>query len=93
MERRIYFDNAATSYPKPEVVHEAMMRYARCCGASAGRGAYREAMEAGEIITVARTHIARLIGAANPNSIIMTFNCTDGLVLATLSLSVSVERL
>lgn len=82
MERRIYFDNAATSYPKPDVVHQAMSRYAREIGASAGRGAYREAIESGDIIDQARSRIAQLIGAADPNSIIMTFNCTDGLVLA-----------
>lgn len=82
MERRIYLDNAATSYPKPTAVHEAMSHYAHEIGASAGRGAYREAIQAGEIITKTRKAIAHLIGAADPNSIIMTFNCTDGLALA-----------
>jgi len=82
MEERIYFDNAATSFPKPEVVHQAVAHYGREIGASAGRGAYREAIESGEIIGQTRRHIAQLIGAADPNSIIMTFNCTDGLALA-----------
>ena len=79
---RYYFDNAATSFPKPQAVHEAMMHYARQVGASAGRGAYREAIETGEIIEEARRRIARLVGAARPSSIIMTSNCTDGLSLA-----------
>ena len=82
MPDRIYFDNAATSFPKPQAVHEAMMHYARQGGASAGRGAYREAVEAGQMIDEVRGQIAKLLGAANPNSIIMTFNCTDGLSLA-----------
>lgn len=82
MPERIYFDNAATSFPKPNAVHEAMMRYARQVGASAGRGAYQEAVEAGQIIQDTRQQIAQLLGAENPNYIIMTFNCTDGLVLA-----------
>jgi cysteine desulfurase family protein len=82
MTRRIYFDNAATSFPKPEVVHQAMSRYAHEVGASAGRGAYQEAIESGEIIYQARKRIARLLHATEPYNIIMTFNCTDGLVLA-----------
>lgn len=82
MKDRIYFDNAATSFPKPEGVHEAVNHYARSNGASAGRGAYCEAVEAGEIIDQTRRRIARLIHAPDPLSIIMTFNCTDGLALA-----------
>jgi len=82
MNERIYFDNAATSFPKPENVYAAMDRYARTVGASAGRGAYQEALESGEIIDGCRKSIAELIHAADPRHIIMTFNCTDGLVLA-----------
>jgi len=82
MTRRIYFDNAATSFPKPEAVHQAMNRYAHEVGASAGRGAYQEAVESGEIIYETRKRIARLLNVSQPNNIIMTFNCTDGLVLA-----------
>ena len=40
-------DNAATSFPKPRAVTEAMVRYATELGASAGRGAYPEAVETG----------------------------------------------
>lgn len=81
MLRRIYFDNAATSFPKPTAVYEAMDYYARHIGASAGRGAYREALESGRIIDQTRGRIAELLNAPEPNSIIMTFNCTDGLSL------------
>ena len=81
-KRRIYFDNAATSFPKPPGVHESMMHYARNVGASAGRGAYHEAVEASEIIHQTRRRIAQLLGASRPESFIMTFNCTDGLSLA-----------
>jgi cysteine desulfurase / selenocysteine lyase len=79
--RRIYFDNAATSFPKPESVYEAVDYYGRHIGASAGRGAYREAAASGEIIYQARCGIAKLLNASDPLSIIMTFNCTDGLSL------------
>jgi len=82
MPHRIYFDNAATSFPKPPEVHQAMAHYAQHVGASAGRGAYHEAVEAGEFIDQTRRHIAKLLNATDPDSIIMTFNCTDGLSLA-----------
>ena len=81
-KRRIYFDNAATSFPKPPGVHDAMMHYGRDLGASVGRGAYHEAVEASEIIHQARRRLAQLLGVSQPESIIMTFNCTDGLSLA-----------
>jgi cysteine desulfurase family protein len=59
-----------------------MIDYARRIGASAGRGAYVEARESGLVIQMCRTRIARLINAPDPDHIIMTFNCTDGLNLA-----------
>ncbi|MBI9018655.1 MAG: aminotransferase class V-fold PLP-dependent enzyme [Phycisphaerae bacterium] len=82
MTTRIYFDNAATSFPKPEAVYEAVDNYGRNIGASAGRGAYSEAMESAEIIQRCRQLLAELLNADDPLSMIMTFNCTDGLSLA-----------
>jgi len=80
--RRRYFDNAATSFPKPQCVHEAMLDYGTRLGASAGRGAYAEARETGKIIQQCRERICKLINAPDPDHIIMTFNCSDGLSLA-----------
>ncbi|MFA5863223.1 MAG: aminotransferase class V-fold PLP-dependent enzyme [Phycisphaerae bacterium] len=80
--KRIYLDNAATSFPKPPQVYQAMIDYATRIGASAGRGAYGEAIESGRMIGECRKKIAQLICAPDPNHIIMTFNCTDGLNLA-----------
>lgn len=81
MKRR-YLDNAATSFPKPASVHQALIDYATQVGASAGRGAYAEARESGRIIQHCRELIARLINAPEPDHIVMTFNCSDGLNLA-----------
>lgn len=80
--RRIYVDNAATSFPKPPCVLEAMTRYAQELGASAGRGAYREATQTGELVTRCRHRLARLINAADARRIIFTLNCTEALNLA-----------
>lgn len=79
MAARLYLDHAATSFPKPEGVLEAMRAYAERMGASAGRGAYREAMETGEVLADCRRRLARLIGSKRPEQIIFTFNCTGAL--------------
>ena len=43
----IYLDNAATSFPKPPAVAEAMVRYMTEVGASINRGVYASAQDAG----------------------------------------------
>ncbi len=75
-------DNAATSFPKPRAVHEAMMRYATELGASAGRGAYHEAIESATLIGECRRRLNRLFNGENPDHFIFTLNCSDGLNLA-----------
>jgi cysteine desulfurase family protein len=77
--RRIYLDNAATSWPKPEAVYAASDRYARDVGAAAGRSAYRHAAEAERIVELTRSKVARLIGAENPANVLFTLNGTDSL--------------
>lgn len=76
---RIYLDNAATSWPKPEAVYQAVDRYQREVGAAAGRGAYAEATQVDAAITGVRKSIAKLIGAESHKSIVFTLNCTDSL--------------
>ena len=80
--RRLYMDNAATSFPKPAAVTDAMVRYARDLGASAGRGAYAEAMETGALIADCRRRINRLFNGQNANHVVFTSNCSDALNLA-----------
>jgi cysteine desulfurase family protein len=80
--RRLYLDNAATSFPKPLAVTEAMVRYATDLGASAGRGAYAEAVETGALIAECRRRLNRLFHGENPDHFIFTLNCSDGLNLA-----------
>ncbi len=79
---RIYLDNAATSWPKPECVYDAADLYLRDNGAPGGRGGYAEALEANQIIERARRGVARLIGAADPRQVVVTFSGTDSLNLA-----------
>jgi cysteine desulfurase family protein len=79
---RIYLDNAATSWPKPEAVYAAVDHYQREIGIAAGRGGYNDAVAAQRIVESARREIAALIGAPNPNHIIFGSNGTDSLNLA-----------
>ncbi|MCA9120917.1 MAG: aminotransferase class V-fold PLP-dependent enzyme [Planctomycetaceae bacterium] len=79
---RIYLDNAATSWPKPAVVYDAIDRYQRLNGAPSGRGAFREAVEVERIVTRARKRVADLLAVADPNHVIFTSSGTDSLNLA-----------
>jgi cysteine desulfurase family protein len=80
--RRLYMDNAATSFPKPTQVTEAMVRYATQIGASAGRGAYREAVETGEMLNECRRRLKRLFNGERSEHFVFTLNCSDALNLA-----------
>lgn len=77
--QRIYLDNAATSWPKPETVWQAVDDYQRRLGAPAGRGAYHEAAEVERLVNQCRQRLAALIGAGEPQRIVFTLNGTDSL--------------
>jgi cysteine desulfurase family protein len=79
---RIYLDNAATSFPKPEAVYDAVDDFNRRIGAAVGRGAYREAVEVQRVVDRCRKRAAELFGAADVKQVIFTFNGTDSLNLA-----------
>ena len=77
----IYLDNAATSWPKPESVYQAMDKFMREDAGNPGRGGHSLAIAAERAIDEARVLVARLINAPEPERIIFTFNCTDALNL------------
>jgi cysteine desulfurase family protein len=79
---RIYLDNAATTWPKPESVYEAVDDYQRGLGTSPARGVYAEAVEADRIVDAARRAVADLLRAEGPQRIAFAFNGTDALNLA-----------
>lgn len=56
-----YFDNAATTYPKPECVYDYMDKFYRKSGGNAGRGNYEQAKSAGELIANTREMIKELL--------------------------------
>ncbi|MBP1625636.1 MAG: aminotransferase class V-fold PLP-dependent enzyme [Holophagaceae bacterium] len=77
----IYLDNAATSWPKPQPVIEAMTR-ALEQSASPGRSGHRMATAADELVFGCREALADLLGAPDPGSIAFTSGATEALNLA-----------
>ena len=74
----IYFNNAATSYPKPPEVADAVAT----CIASVPHDAHRGSSEDGvDIVEVCRKSIARLFGVADSSTVIFTSSATEGLNL------------
>ena len=82
MDRIIYLDNAATSYPKPESVYAAVSRTMREAGGNPGRSGHRLAMAANGVVNDARMMCARLFGAERPDRIVFTANTTAALNIA-----------
>ncbi len=78
----IYFDNAATSWPKPPGVAEAMTHYLTDIGASPGRSGHRLAIEAARVVYAAREAVAELFGASDPLRVVFGSNVTEALNLA-----------
>ncbi len=79
---RIYLDNAATSFPKPESVYAAMDHFNRSLGAAAGRGGSRTAVEVDSVLRTCRKRAADLLGAESPERVAWAFNATDALNIA-----------
>jgi cysteine desulfurase family protein len=78
----IYLDNAATTWPKPEPVCEAVSVSMRDVGGNPGRSGHRMSLESGKTIGLARLSLSKLIGASDPERIVFTHNATDALNLA-----------
>jgi cysteine desulfurase/selenocysteine lyase len=77
----IYFDNAATSWPKPPGVAEAMVHFLNEVGANPGRSGHRLAVEAARIVYRAREAVAALLNASDPLRVVFGANVTEALNL------------
>ncbi len=86
METLIYFDNAATSWPKPPEVAEAMTHFLTHIGASPGRSGHRLALEAGRMVYQTREVLAELFHAPDPLRVVFSHNVTESLNLALTGL-------
>jgi cysteine desulfurase/selenocysteine lyase len=82
----IYFDNAATSNPKPIAVIEAVKKYLESICASPGRGGYALGLETGRIILETREKIRHLFNGPREENVIFTPNVTYALNFALLGI-------
>lgn len=75
----IYMDNAATSFPKPESVYQAVDHFNRYLGANPGRGTHRQTVQAGSILLDAREELAALLNVEDCTNIAFTANITEAI--------------
>jgi cysteine desulfurase/selenocysteine lyase len=78
----IYLDNAATSFPKPEAVYQAMDHFARTKLGNPGRSGHGMAIESERTIDHARHLLNQLFHGADSKRWVFTLNCTDALNMA-----------
>lgn len=75
----LYLDNAATSFPKPPTVYEAVRRALTEVGASPGRAAHRHARLASAMVGEAREKVASFLGIMDADRVIFTKNATESI--------------
>ncbi len=78
----IYFDNAATSYPKPPMVARAMAGTLTKIGGNPGRAGHGLSLCGGRVIQRCRELLAEAFGAREPEQVIFTSGCTEALNIA-----------
>ena len=74
-----YFDNAATTFPKPDAVYDNMDSFYRTYGVNVGRGQFREASVASHMVDETRELILELFHATNLYSCVFTSSATEAL--------------
>lgn len=78
----VYFDNAATSFPKPQIVYDTIIEAMTTYGANPGRSGHKIALKSSRGIFDTRLQISKLFNIKNPMDVILTFNCTESLNMA-----------
>ncbi|MEC0373521.1 aminotransferase class V-fold PLP-dependent enzyme [Paenibacillus chibensis] len=78
----VYLDHAATSWPKPPEVMQAMQKAMVEAAANPGRGSHKMAVKASRVMFESRRALSRLLRVHNPNDVVFTHNTTEALNLA-----------
>lgn len=76
---KVYLDNSATTYPKPEEVYTSVLNYMKNIGANPGRGGYANALEGDRIIYNCRESLMKLFNFDKLENVIFTANITQSL--------------
>jgi cysteine desulfurase family protein len=87
MKRDVYLDNAATSWPKPAVVLEAIQEFFANAGGNTGRSGHRRSIASSRAVSLAREQLADLLGSESPDNLVYTKNATEALNLAIYGLA------
>lgn len=80
--KKIYLDNASTSWPKPEAVYLAVDSFNRCLGSNPGRGTTRSTIASSKLVLDTRELLAELFHINDPLRIAFTLNVTEALNVA-----------
>ena len=87
MKEHFYFDNAATTLPKPEPVYQFMDQFFRTHGVNPGRSGHELAVEAETMIVQTRFMLGKFFGyGGDPSRVTFSLNATDSMNLALLGL-------
>lgn len=78
----IYFDNAATTFPKPKIVINNIFESVTKYGGNPGRSGHKMSLKAAEIIYSMREKAAKFFGISDAERVILTKNCTEALNIA-----------
>ncbi len=78
----IYFDNAATTFPKPAVVTNSIYNSITKFGGNPGRSGHKMSLKSAEIVYSMREKAANFFGISDPERVILTKNCTEALNIA-----------
>jgi cysteine desulfurase family protein len=88
-----YFDNAATSFPKPPGVAAAMARYLNELGGPYGRSAYARAVAVSREIESVRADLASLLCIRDPAHLIFAHNATHAINIVLSGLDLAGKRI
>lgn len=85
----LYFDNAATSFPKPRCVYNAVASALVKCAGNPGRSTHKEAERSAKAVFEARESVCKYFGCASPNNVFFTQNATTALNTAILGVKIN----
>lgn len=76
---KIYLDNGATSFPKPEEVADAVYEYMTSIGTNINRGGYQTAYDLEGTVFETREMLADMFGGSDCKNVVFTKNITESL--------------
>lgn len=79
MEKLIYLDNAATTFPKPKEVYDFMHEFYQKHGVNPGRSGYDMTLETEEIVYNTRKMLTEFFNGTDPNRLTFSYNASDSL--------------